>query len=92
MPAAARIFDATNHPGMITRGSATVLINWLPAARVTDIHTCTMPPPGGPHPANPIATGSKTVLINALPAARKFDQTGCGATIMGGSPNVQIGG
>jgi uncharacterized Zn-binding protein involved in type VI secretion len=77
---------------MITKGSRTVLINWRPAARVTDIHTCTMPPTAGPHPPNPIATGSKTVLINGQPAARKFDKTGCGATISGGSPNVQIGG
>jgi uncharacterized Zn-binding protein involved in type VI secretion len=92
MPAAARKFDATNHPGMITNGSPNVMINFLPAARSTDTHTCLMPPLAGPHPSNPIAAGSKTVLINGLHAARQFDLTGCGATIITGSLDVLIGG
>jgi uncharacterized Zn-binding protein involved in type VI secretion len=86
------MFDATNHPGLIVKGSPNVTINFLPAARSTDLHACLMPPLAGPHPPTPIAMGSKTVLINGLPAARQFDLTGCGATIVTGSPNVQIGG
>ena len=50
-----------------------------------------MPPLAGPHPPNTIAAGSKTVLIKGLPAARQLDLTGCGATIVSGSPNVFIG-
>jgi uncharacterized Zn-binding protein involved in type VI secretion len=92
MPAAARMFDSTNHPGMITKGSPDVLINFRPAARATDMHTCALAPVAGPHPPNTIVGGSKTVLINNLPAARQFDGTGCGATIVGGSPDVIIGG
>lgn len=98
MPAAARVFDVTNHPGLIVKGSRNVRINSLKAALATETpeihgaHICLMPPIAGPHPPNPIVTGSKTVFINGLPAARQFDATGCGATIVTGSPNVQIGG
>lgn len=91
MPAAARMGDATNHPGIISKGSPDVRINFLPAARVTDVHTCALPPAAGPHPPNAILKGSTTVLINKLPAARQNDPTGCGATIVTGSMNVQIG-
>jgi uncharacterized Zn-binding protein involved in type VI secretion len=86
------MLDPTNHPGTISMGSPTVLINSLPAARATDIHTCALPPLAGPHPPNPIALGSTTVLINGLPAARQLDTTCCGATIVNGSTNVIIGG
>jgi uncharacterized Zn-binding protein involved in type VI secretion len=87
MPAAARLSDATatDHPGMIVGGCATVLINRRPAARVK------MPPTAGPHSPNRIATGSTKVLIGGQPAARQFDKTECGATIMTGSPDVLIG-
>jgi len=91
MPAAARMFDTTNHPGLIVKGSLTVFIGGLPAARSTDTHVCLLPPTAGPHPSNTIAVGSKTVFINNLPAARQFDLTGCGATIMTGAMTVQIG-
>jgi uncharacterized Zn-binding protein involved in type VI secretion len=92
MPAAARVLDISNHPGFIVKGSPTVTINFLPAARATDTHVCLMPPLAGPHGGNPLVGGSKTVLINGLPAARQNDKTGCGATIISGSPNVIIGG
>jgi uncharacterized Zn-binding protein involved in type VI secretion len=92
MPAAARKYDATNHPGLITTGSPDVKINLVCAARATDKHACLLPPLAGPHPSNSIAAGSKTVLINGLPAARQLDLTGCGATIVTGSPDVLIGG
>ena len=92
MPAAARLLELTSHPGLLVQGSPNVLINGLAAARVTDQHVCLLPPVAGPHPPNPIAKGSATVLINGLPAARQADATGCGATIVGGSPTVFIGG
>jgi uncharacterized Zn-binding protein involved in type VI secretion len=92
MAFAARVFDATSHPGMIAGpGAATVLINGVAAARIGDQHTCALAPPAGPHPPSPVITGSATVLIAGQPAARVGDMTGCGATIVAGSLNVLIG-
>jgi uncharacterized Zn-binding protein involved in type VI secretion len=56
-------------------GALTVLINKLPAARVTDMtKICTLPGcvPGGP---GMIAKGSTSVIIAKLPAARASDLT-----------------
>jgi uncharacterized Zn-binding protein involved in type VI secretion len=93
MPPAARITDATAHPGIIAGpGVPTVLIGGLPAATVGTLHACAFPPPAGPHPPTPIAMGSATVLIGGLPAARMGDLAGCGAPIITGLPTVMIGG
>jgi uncharacterized Zn-binding protein involved in type VI secretion len=93
MPAAARLFDPTNHPGVLTGpGVPNVLINGRAAMCLGDMHACTMPPLAGPHPPNPVVKGSATVLIGGRPAARTGDLTGCGASIVGGSFNVLIGG
>jgi uncharacterized Zn-binding protein involved in type VI secretion len=92
MAAAARVLDATSHPGVITGpGAPNVLIGGQPAARVGDLHVCAMPPPAGPHPPAPILTGSATVLVGGFPAARVGDSTACSATIVSGCPNVFIG-
>lgn len=92
MPAAARLFDPTSHPGLVVQGSLTVLIENLPAARARDKHVCLLPPLAGPHPPSPIAKGSATVLINNRPAARQGDMAGCGAQILKGALTVLIGG
>ncbi|GAA1531952.1 PAAR domain-containing protein [Nocardioides humi] len=95
MPAAARVGDATGHPGVLTGpGAPTVLIGGLPAAVVGDLHTCSFPPPAGPHPPSPIVPpGCPTVLIGGKPAARVGDLSGCGAPILPpGCPTVLIGG
>lgn len=92
MPAAARVFDVTSHPGFVAQGSPNVLIENLPAGRATDKHVCLLPPLAGPHPPTPIAKGSASVLINGLPAARQFDMSGCGAQILRGAATVLIGG
>lgn len=93
MPEAARKFEFTDHPGIITGpGAAMVLINGLAAVRVTDDHACLLPPLAGPHPPSKIVKGSATVKIEGQPAARKGDTVGCGAAITTGSPNVLIGG
>ncbi len=92
MPGAARLLDPTAHPGVISTGSPTVFINKRPAARMTDKHTCALPPTAGPHPPSTIVTGSSTVFINGLAAARQTDKSGCGAVITVGSLNVLIGG
>lgn len=89
-PAATR-FSITAHPGVITTGCETVLINKLAAARSGDAHVCLLPPLAGPHPPNAITQGSTSVLIGGLPAARVKDLTGCGAAILTGSMNVLIG-
>lgn len=67
------------HPALplpiIPPGAPTVLINNLPAARVTDMtQPCTLP---GCVPAGPgmIAKGSASVLIAKMPAARASDMT-----------------
>jgi uncharacterized Zn-binding protein involved in type VI secretion len=62
-------------------GCPTVLIGGMPAARVSDMATCTGPP-------DVIAMGSATVLIGGLPAARMGDSTAHGGTIILGCPTV----
>ena len=63
----------------------TVLICYMPAARVTDLATCVGPP-------DVIVKGSTSVLINYLPAARLGDPTAHGGVIVMGAPTVMIGG
>jgi uncharacterized Zn-binding protein involved in type VI secretion len=93
MPPAARITDPTGHPGIVTGpGVPNVLIGGLPAAVVGDLHTCSLPPPAGPHPPTPFPKGSLTVFIGGRPALRLGDVSGCGAPIVAGAFNVLIGG
>lgn len=93
MPPAARVTDASAHPGMITGpGVPNVLIGGLPAAVLGDLHTCAMPPLAGPHPPTPLVKGSVTVLIGGRPAVRLGDMSGCGAPVVMGHPTVLIGG
>ncbi|HJZ56904.1 MAG TPA: PAAR domain-containing protein [Gemmataceae bacterium] len=66
-------------------GCPTVLVGKMPAARATDMCTCTGPP-------DTIAKGSVTVLIGKMPAARMGDLTAHGGAIVGGFPQVLIGG
>jgi uncharacterized Zn-binding protein involved in type VI secretion len=66
--------------------AVTVLIGYLPAARVSDMLTCVGPP-------DVIAMGSTSVLINYLPAARMGDPTAHGGVItVPCEPTVMIGG
>jgi uncharacterized Zn-binding protein involved in type VI secretion len=97
---------AVPHPGLpltIIKGAGTVMINSLPAARVTDQSLPCMLP--GCVPAGPgmIAMGSMTVMIEKMPAARMNDMTAhasCVAPIPSPvgkvmppcSPTVMIGG
>jgi len=63
----------------------TVLIGFLPAARVGDMATCVGPP-------DSIVMGSMTVLIGSKPAARLGDPTAHGGVIVLGEMTVLIGG
>ncbi|HET6630705.1 MAG TPA: PAAR domain-containing protein [Woeseiaceae bacterium] len=94
---AARVTDPMSLAGTIVGpGATTVLIDGMPAARVTDQTTSALVvPPGRPCVGGPIISGSATVLIEGLPAARTGDQatTTCGMvnTIVSGAPTVLIG-
>ncbi|WP_130733217.1 PAAR domain-containing protein [Flavobacterium sp. J27] len=67
-----------------------------PAARITDMHVCSMVTGTVPHVGGPIMpAGESTVLIGGLPAARVGDMaicTGPPDTIAAGSGTVLIGG
>jgi uncharacterized Zn-binding protein involved in type VI secretion len=93
VPPAARVGDATGHPGVIgPPGVPTVLIGGLPAATVGTPHVCSFPPPAAHPPSALVPPGSLTVLIGGSPAARTGDLAGCGAPIVSGDPTVLIGG
>jgi uncharacterized Zn-binding protein involved in type VI secretion len=70
---------------IIAPGCPTVLIGFLPAARVTDMAVCVGPP-------DMIAMGSTSVMIAFLPAARIGDMTIHGGVIVLGEFTVMIGG
>ncbi len=92
MPAAARVTDITTHGGtIIGPGVATVLIGGMPAAIVTDNHTCVLPPTGHQPTVSPFPMGSATVLIGGMPALRVGDVCVCGAAAAVGEPTVIIG-
>ena len=63
----------------------TVLIGFLPAARVSDMATCVGPP-------DVIVQGSTSVMIGFLPAARIGDMTAHGGAIVLGEFTTMIGG
>jgi uncharacterized Zn-binding protein involved in type VI secretion len=71
--------------GPIVVGCPTVLIGFMPAARVGDMCVCVGPP-------DTIALGSTTVMIGGMPAARIGDMTVHGGVIVAGFPTVMIGG
>ncbi len=94
MPPAARIGDMHTCPlvtgvvphvgGPIAMGCPTVMIGFMPAARVGDMAICTGPP-------DAIAMGSFTVFIGGMPAARIGDLTVHGGVVTMGFPTVIIG-
>lgn len=90
MPPAARMFDMHVCPltapagGPIAAGDPTVLIGFMPAARVGDGALCAGPP-------DLIITGSFTVFIGGMPAARVGDLTANAGAIVLGCPTVWIG-
>jgi uncharacterized Zn-binding protein involved in type VI secretion len=67
----------------------------LPAARVSDMHTCPLATPT-PHVGGPVLPpGCPTVLVGGLPAARATDLCTCAGppdAIVKGSPTVLVGG
>lgn len=95
MPPAARVSDnhvcplvsgGAPHVGgpVLPAGEPTVLIGFMPAARVGDTAVCVGPPDN-------IVEGAATVLIGNMPAARLGDKTAHGGVIVVGCPTVGIG-
>lgn len=95
MPPAARISDMHTCPmvnpgpvphvgGPIISGESSVLIGYMPAARVGDSAVCV--------PAvDKISQGASNVIIGNQPAARLGDPTAHGGVIVAGCPTVIIG-
>ena len=91
MPPAARVMDLhmcsmVAPPGapILPAGEPTVLIGFMPAARMGDLATC-------PNSPDAIVMGEPTVLVGNKPAARVGDPTSCGGVIAIGCPTVFIG-
>ena len=97
MPPAARISDMHTCPmvtpgtppvphvgGPVVSGAPTVIIGFMPAARISDQCVCVGPP-------DVIVKGSPTVIICGMPAARIGDNTAHGGVIVAGFPTVIIG-
>ena len=95
MPPAARISDMHTCPksepgpvphvgGPVSTGEPTVLIGFMPAARVGDMAVCVGPP-------DSISQGESSVIIGGKPAARLGDPTSHGGVVVTGYPTVLIG-
>lgn len=80
--AIARVGDMTNHGGRIIEGSATVMCDGIPVARVGDKVVCGNPK----HGVCTITTGSSTTLDEGKQIATVGSKTSCGAEIILGSP------
>ena len=91
MPPAARVTDMHTCPmsdgpkphvggPILPPGCPTVLIGFLPAARIGDMATCVGPP-------DTIVKGSATVIIGGMPAAHMGDNTAHGGVIVVGLPS-----
>lgn len=91
MPPAARVGDPHICPmcpapsPIMPPGCPTVMVGYLPAARMGDPIVCAGPP-------DVIAMGSTSVMIGYQPAARMGDPTAKGGSIILGCMTVMIGG
>ncbi|WP_224365662.1 PAAR domain-containing protein [Hyalangium versicolor] len=70
--------------GPVLSGEPTVIIGFMPAARVGDSLVCIGPP-------DSVSQGESTVIIGGKPAARLGDPTSHGGVIVVGYPTVLIG-
>jgi uncharacterized Zn-binding protein involved in type VI secretion len=96
MPPAARVTDMHTCPKVepgpvphvggpiLPAGEPTVIIGFMPAARLGDMAVCVGPP-------DTVAQGEPTVLIGNKPAARLGDSMAHGGVIVLGCPTVIIG-
>ncbi len=76
MPACT-ITSQTAHGGLVMVGFPQVLINFLPASRIGDMHVCPLLTGIVPHVGGPFVMGSPTVLVGFMPQSRVTDQLVC---------------
>ena len=70
-----RVDDPTSHGGKVLAGSAKMIVDGKPVARVGDKVSCPI------HGDTTIASGSPTYITDGQPTARDGDTTACGATL-----------
>lgn len=70
-----RVDDPTSHGGKVLEGSANMIVDGKPVARVGDKVSCPI------HGDTTIDSGSPTYLVDGKPTARDGDKTACGATL-----------
>jgi uncharacterized Zn-binding protein involved in type VI secretion len=85
MTACARLTDLGSHGGTIVTASSDKFVNSLGCARLYDTYACPI------HGPNPIISCGVTQVTNSRNTARVTAITACGATIVTGSPNMDIG-
>lgn len=71
--------------GPVITGEPTVMVGFMPAARIGDTCVCVGPP-------DTIVKGSSSVVVGNKPAARMGDMTVHGGVIVAGCPTVIVGG
>ncbi|MBV8674184.1 MAG: PAAR domain-containing protein [Acidobacteriaceae bacterium] len=86
MPACT-ITSMTAHGGNVIMGFPQVLIGFMPASRIGDMHVCPMVTGVVPHVGGPFILGSVTVLTGMMPQSRVTDQLTCV-----GPPDVAVMG
>jgi uncharacterized Zn-binding protein involved in type VI secretion len=86
MPACT-ITSMTAHGGNVIMGFPTVLIGFMPASRIGDMHVCPMVTGVVPHVGGPFILGSPTVIVGFMPQSRVTDQLICV-----GPPDVAVMG
>jgi uncharacterized Zn-binding protein involved in type VI secretion len=91
---AARLTDQTAHGGIVMVGCPTVMMDFLPASRIGDMHVCPMVTVLVPHVGGPFVLGSFTVLVGGMPQSRVTDMLICVGppdVLVMGSPTVMVG-
>ena len=76
MPACT-ITSMTAHGGNVIMGFPQVLIGFMPASRIGDMHVCPMVTGVVPHVGGPFILGSFTVLTGMMPQSRVTDMLTC---------------
>lgn len=84
---ACTITSQTAHGGIVTVGFPTVLIGFLPASRIGDLHVCPMVTGIVPHVGGPFILGSPTVIVGEMPQSHVTNQLTCV-----GPPDVAVMG
>lgn len=85
--------SGSGEPSICVLGCPTVLVNGLPAATlgdITNVHLCIGEDSVGPHVGTYIA--GRNVLAGGRPVQAMGDINSCKAVLVGGSPNVIVGG